>query len=95
MPSTPFDGPALRATYNITSSTLVKLGPGRAYTISVIVAGTTVGTINDCATTGAAAVGNQIGVAPNAVGLLYPDWPFATGLVVVPGTGQTLAVSHT
>jgi hypothetical protein len=83
------------AVYNITTATVVKATPGRLVRISVIVAGSAAGTANDCATTGAAAVGNQITVIPNTVGPMQPiDWPCATGVVVVPGTGQTLAVSY-
>lgn len=80
--------------YNITAATAIKASPGRLVKISVIVAGSAAGTANDCATTGAAAVGNQIAAIPNSVGVINLDWPCATGIVVVPGTGQTLAVSY-
>jgi len=80
--------------YNITSATAIKATAGRLVRISVIVAGSAAGTANDCATTGAAAVGNQIAAIPNTVGVINLDWPCATGIVVVPGTGQTLAVSY-
>jgi hypothetical protein len=83
------------ATYNITGAAkLIKVGPGRIGKITTIVAGSTAGTINDVATTGAAAVGNQIGVIPNtAANVVEYNWPFDKGLVIVPGTGQVLAVS--
>jgi hypothetical protein len=80
--------------YNITSATLVKASAGRVVRVSVIVAGSTAGTVNDCATTGAAAASNQVATIPATVGVLSLDWPCATGLVLVPGTGQTLAVSY-
>ena len=80
--------------YNVTAATVIKALPGYVVTIAVIVAGSAVGTVNDCATTGAAAVGNQVAVAPNTVGVIQLDWPCATGIVVVPGTGQTLAVAY-
>ena len=81
---------------NITASTVVKATPGRLVHVSVIVAGSTAGSANDCLTTGAAAVANQFAVIPATAGQLPPfQWPCAVGIVIVPGTGQTLAVSYT
>lgn len=82
------------AQYNITAATVVKATPGRLVRIDVITAGSAAGTANDCATTGAAAVGNQIASIPNTVGSIELDWPCATGIVIVPGTSQVLAVSY-
>lgn len=79
---------------NLTSATRVKNAAGRVFRVSIIVAGSAPGTVNDCATTGAAAVSNQIATLPNTVGTLELDWPFATALVIVPGTGQTVAASY-
>ena len=87
-------GQGSTVTKNITASTLLRAaGPGRICKISVIVAGSAAGTVNDCATTGAAAVANQIAAIPAAVGLIALDMPCTLGMVIVPGTGQTLAVS--
>lgn len=65
--------------------------------IAVIVAGSAAGTANDCATTGAAAAANQICLIPNTISAAAPvltvDWPCNTGIVIVPGTGQTVAVT--
>lgn len=83
------------AQLNIAAATVVKSGPGRVARVSVITAGSAAGTVNDCATTGAAATANQIATIPNAVGHYTIDFPFNAGLVVVPGTGQVLAVSFT
>ena len=58
-----------------------------------MVAGSAAGTANDCATTGAAAAANQLATIPAAVGIISVDWPCLAGIVVVPGSGQTLAVS--
>ena len=79
---------------NVTAATVIKATPGTVYNVNVIVAGSTAGTVNDCATTGAAAAANQIATIPNAVGN-YEVGPFPTftGIVVVPGTGQTVAIS--
>lgn len=81
--------------FNITAARLLRAaGPGRVCRVSVLVAGSAAGTVNDCATTGAAAVANQVGVIPAVAGTISIDMPCATGMVVVPGTGQTLAVSY-
>ena len=82
-----------RAALNITAAIAVKATPGVFAKVSVIVAGSTAGTLNDVATTGGAAAANQFGTVPNTVGTYTFDWPCGTGIVVVPGTGQTLAVS--
>jgi dethiobiotin synthetase len=79
---------------NITAATVVKAAPGRLIRISVVVAGTTVGTVNDTTTTGAAAASNEIASIANTIGTYELDWPCLVGIVVVPGTGQTVAVSY-
>jgi hypothetical protein len=85
----------LDSVLNITAATLVKATPGRLAQISVLVVGTTVGSANDAATVAGAATANQIGVIPEAVTTspLVFNWPCTAGIVVTPGTGQTLAVS--
>lgn len=80
-------------TLNVTVPTVIKAAAGRLVSVSVVVAGTADGTVNDCATTGAAAAANQFGALPAFVGVNTFNWPCGTGIVVVPGTGQTLAVS--
>lgn len=86
---------------NIAAATLVlavpkdfSIGQARLVRVNVIVAGTTVGSVNDAATVAGAAASNQIFVAPNAVGSYLVDFPIFNGIVVTPGTGQTLAVTY-
>ena len=81
------------AVLNITAATVVKASVGICYRVSVIVAGSATGTVNDVATTGGVAAANQFGTIPTTVGTYVFEWPCGTGIVVVPGTGQTLAVS--
>lgn len=66
------------------------VGTGRLRTFSVIVAGAA-GAIYDAV--GVAA--NQLAVIPAAVGVtnFVGGWPCTAGLYIVPGAGQTLAVS--
>lgn len=81
-----------QAHFDITAATTVKTSPGTLLKVNVLVVGTTTGTMNDCATTGAVALANEIAAIPEAVGSYEMDWPCATGITVVPGTGQTLTV---
>lgn len=85
-----------RTTSNITVPTVIKATPGTLLGIQVIVAGSAPGTANNCATSAAAAAGNEVAGIPNAVGavsLPNSGIPCDGGIVVVPGTGQTIAVS--
>lgn len=79
--------------YNVSASTVIKAGPGRLVRVSVITAGAA-GTVNDCSTIAAAAIGNQIGVVPATVGIYYFDWPCLNGIVYVPGAAQVVAISY-
>lgn len=84
--NTPVSGRRL----NITAATVLKVGAGRVVKLVVIVAGAA-GTVNDCATTGAAAAANELCALPAVVGPIDLNVGFQTGLVVVPGAGQTIA----
>jgi hypothetical protein len=85
-------GPA--SSLNLTSATAVRTGAGILAVVTVIVAGSAPGTANDCTTTGAATVANQIVGIPNTVGAYQISMPYQNGLVIVPGTGQTVAISY-
>jgi hypothetical protein len=77
---------------NITTATQVKNGQGRLCYVSVIVAGSTVGKAYD--TVGTTSTANVIFTIPNTVGVTFVNLPVSNGLVIVPGTGQTVAVSY-
>lgn len=79
---------------NITAATVIKATPGRIARVSVIVAGSTNGSIYDHATTSGVAAANQVGVIPEAIGSYDISLPCLVGIVVTPGTGQTIAVSY-
>jgi len=87
-------GTGLKTAKNLTSSTVIKATAGRVSRVSVIVAGSTTGSINDVATTGGAAVANELAVVANTVGVYDIDMPCTTGIVFVPGTGMTAVVSY-
>ena len=78
----------------VTAPTMVITGPGRLVNVSVLVAGTTTGTVNNAASTGAAAAANALRIAPNTVGVHDANQVFTVGLVIVPGTGQSLNVTY-
>lgn len=83
---------------NITAAAVVKAAPGRISKVSVIAGGTAAGGVYDCLTTAAAATSNQIATIPvlttAQVSMLAIDFTALTGITVLPGTGQTLAVSY-
>ena len=60
----------------------------------VILAGATAGSINDAASVAAAAIANEIFAIPNVVGSYLVDAPCSNGIVVIPGTGQVVALTY-
>lgn len=87
----PLEG--LTSTTNISAATVVKAVPGRIVRVSVITAGSSPGGVHNTTTTGGASTANQVFVIPNAVGVHTLHWPMSSGVVVVPGTGQLVAVT--
>lgn len=83
------------STNNVSASTVIKATAGRVFRVSVVTAGSAAGAVHDAATTGAAAAGNKIATIPNAVGIYDLNWPCTSGIVLIPGTGQVLAISYT
>ena len=85
---------------NVTAPTLVSATTGSSYAarrigrVHVLVAGTIAGSVNDAASVALASAANQVFVVPNSVGSYLIDFPMVAGIVVTPGTGQTLAVSY-
>lgn len=77
----------LNSQLNITAAAVVKVGPGKLVTLVVNAGGTA--TVNDAATTGAAAAANQIAVLGAGSYLLIAQ--FFNGLVVA-SAGAACAV---
>ena len=88
----PVDVGAGHSSLNLTASTAIA-GATKVAKVVVVVAGSAAGGVYDCAATGDAAAGNLVATIPAAIGVIALDWALATGLVIVPGTGQTVAVS--
>ena len=78
----------------VTVPTLVITGLGRLVNVSVLAAGTTTGTINNANSIGSIAASNAIRIVPNTAGVHDANQLFTNGLVIVPGTGQSLNVTY-
>ena len=78
----------------VTGTTQICTGGGYLVNVSVAVAGTTVGKIYNSATTGAAAAENLLATAPNTLGVVPLGEAFTLGLVITPGSGQSLNVTY-
>lgn len=62
--------------------------------VHVLVAGSTAGSVSDCATLGAVAASNLVFSIPNTVGIYLVDFPMILGIAITPGTGQVVSVSY-
>ena len=80
---------------NITAATVVKATPGVAVSACVVVAGTGAGAVYDNSSTSGNTAANQVGVLPTVGGAVQVGALCATGIVVAPGTGQTIAIFFT
>lgn len=79
-----------------TSQTLVITGPGRLVRYSVLVKGSAQGTINNANSTGSAAATNAMTVTrDDAEGVYECGLEFTNGLVITPGSGQSICVTYT
>jgi hypothetical protein len=76
----------------LTAPTVVKATSGRIARVSVIVAGSAPGMIYDGATL--TATTKPLDVIPNTVGVYELNMPTSFGLLVVPGSGQTVSGSY-
>lgn len=78
----------------ITSTTLLYSGAGTLVRVSVIQAGSTTGFIYDYNSAAVAITGLRILAIPNTLGIVNAGIAFTSGLVIVPGTGQSLVISY-
>jgi hypothetical protein len=75
----------------LTAPTIIKISGGRIARVSVIVAGSAVGTVYDGASLSATA--SPLYIIPNTVGVVEVNMPANVGILVAPGTGQKVSVS--
>lgn len=78
----------------VTAQTLVISGKGFLVNFSVVVAGTTAGTINNAATTALASAANALCSTPTTIGVYPCGIVFTNGLVITPGTGQSINITY-
>lgn len=78
----------------VTSQTLVINGRGYLVNFCVVVAGSAAGTINNSSSTAGAAAGNALCSTPATVGMYPCGFVFNNGLVISPGTGQSINVTY-
>ena len=76
----------------LTVTTVVKPVAGRVANVSVIVAGSAVGHIYDGAM--ATATTKPLYIIPMTIGVFVVNMPASFGILVIPGTGQTVSVSY-
>ena len=79
----------------VTASTLVVTGQGRLVSVAVVAKGSGAGTINNAQTVAAAAASNVLLTVPDtAETVLQAGQMFNLGLVIIPGTGQSINVTY-
>jgi len=81
-----------QTTGQLTADHLVFTGFVRVSGISVITAGSPVGSLNDAATIATAAAGNDIFTLPSTAGYYAVDLLFANGCVYKAGTSEKVAI---
>jgi type II secretory pathway pseudopilin PulG len=80
---------------SVSASTQIVHGAGRLANINVIVAGTGAGVIYDTIDAGNSNNPNhRLAAIPMTVGSFFINTSFNDGLLVVPGTGQTVTVTY-
>ena len=78
----------------VTSPTVIATGMGRVVNVSVTVAGSAAGAIyNWSSATGYTSM-YQLFVVPNALGITNVGLFFTNGILLVPGTGQSLNITY-
>ena len=75
----------------ITFPTIIKASAGRVVNVTVSLAGSAPGQIYDTNTLTAT---RQLYIIPTTVGLFNVNLPTSFGILVLPGTGQQVAVSY-
>lgn len=76
----------------ITAATLVKSGQGRIARLVVVVAGSGTGSVYDASS--ATATNDKLLTIPTTIGIVEVNIPVNNGIVVAPGTGQTVAIVY-
>lgn len=78
----------------VTAQTLVVSGKGFLVNFSVVVAGSASGTINNAPSTAATGAANALCATPTTIGVYACGQVFTNGLVITPGTGQSINITY-
>jgi len=78
----------------VTASTLIIAGKGRLISFSVVVAGSASGLIYNAGTPTGGAAANALVATPTTIGVYDANMMFTDGIVVAPGTGQSINVTY-
>lgn len=78
----------------LTASTLVCTGSGYLVSVSVTVAGSAAGGVYNSSTVAGAAAGNLLAIIPDTAGVVRLGQAFTNGLVITPGSGQSINVTY-
>jgi len=89
-----FRGLGTQTSVTVTAATVIYVGKGYLVNFSVVVAGSSAGTISNTGATGTVAAANALCAIPATVGIIKVGQVFSTGLVVTPGTGQSVNVTY-
>jgi len=87
-----FQGTATSAT--VTANTLVISGTGRLVNFAVLVAGSAAGGIHNSSSVAGATATNQLVTTPMIIGVYPVGMIFQNGLVIKPGSGQSINVTY-
>jgi hypothetical protein len=77
-----------------TSSTFVVAGKGRLLRVSILVAGSTTGFVHNSATPTGGAASNALVACPNTIGVYEANVVFSAGLLIEPGTSQSISITY-
>ena len=78
----------------VTSPTLILAGSGVLASFTVVVAGSTAGTISNASAVSGVTAANTLVTVPNTIGVYQCGLAYGIGLVVVPGAGQSINVTY-
>lgn len=78
----------------VTTPTLIFTGAGRVVNVSVVVGGSSHGFVHNASSVAGAVPANALFYIPKDTGLYAVNQLFNAGIVVVPGTGQSLNVTY-
>jgi len=78
----------------VTASTLIISGKGRLVNFSVVIPGSAVGAIYNSLSISGVTPSSQLVSVPNTNGVFVCGQVFTNGLVIIPGTGQSINVTY-